>query len=61
MQNKGFNVTMIENNERVNGEFYLAPVYNQTIAAGGKVKRLSIDKMIGLGTPEDLELYLNNK
>jgi dTDP-glucose pyrophosphorylase len=50
---------MIENNERVNGEFYLAPVYNQTIASGGKVKRLSIDKMYGVGTPEDLDAWLS--
>ena len=51
---------MIANNERVNGEFYLAPTYNQTIAAGGRVVRVPIDRMYGVGTPEDLELWLNS-
>ena len=51
---------MMQNNERVNGEFYLAPVYNQTIASGGKVVRSPIRKMHGVGTPEDLEKWLNS-
>ena len=51
---------MIANNERVNGEFYLAPVYNQTIAVGRRVVRVPIERMYGVGTPEDLELWLNS-
>jgi len=51
---------MIQNNERTNGEFYLCPVYNETIRAGGKVTISNIDKRHGLGTPEDLELWLNS-
>lgn len=55
-------LNMINNNDRVNEEFYLCPVYNYTINSMQKtVKGVVIDKMIGLGTPEDLELYLNNK
>jgi len=51
---------MIANNERVNGEFYLAPTYNQTIAVGGRVVRVPIEHMYGVGTPEDLDLWLNS-
>jgi len=45
---------MIENNTRVNGEFFTAPVYNEAIACGKKIKIFHIDKMFGLGTPEEL-------
>ena len=45
---------MIANNERTNGEFYLAPTYNQTMAVGGRVVRVPIERMHGVGTPEDL-------
>ena len=47
---------------RVNGEFYVAPVYNWLIARGGFVKAVNIgtveDGMYGLGTPVDLEKFL---
>lgn len=51
---------MIAKNIRVNNEFYVAPVYNEAIADGRIIKTHSIDKMWGLGTPEDLNSYLNN-
>ena len=51
---------MIENNIRVNNEFYVCPVFNQAIAAGLKIKTFNIEKMYGLGTPEDLKFYLQN-
>ena len=54
---------MIENDLRVNGEFYVAPVYNMLISDGYKVGVHNIgscdDTMFGLGTPEDLEEYIN--
>lgn len=52
---------MIIRNDRVNQEFYVCPVYNYLIQAGGKVGIYSIDKtqMHGIGTPEDLDFYLN--
>lgn len=50
---------MIERNNRVNGEFYVCPVFNEAIQDDKKVKVFHIDKMWGLGTPEDLERYLN--
>ena len=45
---------MIESDIRVNGEFFTAPVYNEAIADGKKIKIFHVDKMMGLGTPEDL-------
>ena len=56
---------MINKNLRVNGEFYVAPVYNEMILAGKKILRFNIgslgQKMFGLGTPEDLSIFLNEK
>lgn len=53
---------MILANERVNGEFYVAPAYNQMIQQGGKIGTLNVgdagEIMHGLGTPEDLECFL---
>jgi len=52
---------MIIQNDRVNNEFYTCPVYNYLIAENKKVIIYNIDysEMHGLGTPEDLEHYLN--
>ena len=50
---------MIEKNNRVNGEFYVCPVYNEAIGDDKKIKTFHIDKMWGLGTPEDLEVFVN--
>jgi len=52
---------MIEKNSRINNEFYVAPVYNEAIADGMKIKSYAVDKMWGLGTPEDLQQFLNHK
>jgi dTDP-glucose pyrophosphorylase len=49
---------MIKQNIKTNGEFYLVPVYNLFIQDGKKIKTFNCDKMYGLGTPEDLKLYL---
>jgi dTDP-glucose pyrophosphorylase len=49
---------MIENNIRVNKEFYVCPVFNEAIKAGLKIKTFDIPKMWGLGTPEDLNYFL---
>ena len=50
---------MIDKNIRVNGEFYVCPVFNEAIADGKVIKTSMVDKMWGLGTPEDLEIYLS--
>jgi len=52
---------MIEKNIRTNNEFYTCPTFNEAIADGKKIKTFNIEKMWGLGTPEDLKYYLENK
>lgn len=39
------------------GEFYVAPVYNEAIADEKIIKTFDIEKMWGLGTPEDLQSF----
>lgn len=51
---------MISKDIRTNGELYIAPVYNEAIADGKIIKNYHIDKMWGLGTPEDLTYFLEN-
>jgi HAD superfamily hydrolase (TIGR01509 family) len=51
---------MIQQDIRVNGEFYVCPVYNNAIKAGLKVRTFDVPKMWGLGTPEDLKHYLEH-
>jgi len=48
---------MIQKNIRVNNEFYVAPVYNEAIVDGKKIKIHTCTKMWGLGVPEDLEVF----
>jgi HAD superfamily hydrolase (TIGR01509 family) len=52
---------MISKNIRTNNEFYTCPTFNEAIADCKKIKTFNIDKMWGLGTPEDLKYYLENK
>ena len=51
---------MIQKNIRVNNEFYVCPVFNEAIQDGKKVKVFNIEKMWGIGTPEDLTVFLND-
>lgn len=51
---------MIENNDRINNEFYICPIYNYLIRDGLKISIQEIDKMHVLGTPEDMEFFVNN-
>jgi HAD superfamily hydrolase (TIGR01509 family) len=51
---------MIAKNIRVNNEFYVCPVFNEAIQDGKIVKPFKIEKMWGLGTPEDLQNFLSN-
>ena len=54
---------MITKNLRVNNEFYVAPAYNEMIASRKKIAYFNIGKlgkgMHGLGTPEDLNIFLD--
>jgi len=56
----GAAVDMISRNDRVNGEFYVCPVYNYLIQGGARigVYEVSGTAMHGLGTPDDLRQYL---
>lgn len=51
---------MIEKNIRTNNEFYVCPVFNEAVGDGKKIRVKNIDKMWGLGTPEDLNYFLEN-
>jgi HAD superfamily hydrolase (TIGR01509 family) len=51
---------MIEKNIRTNGEFYVCPVFNEAIGDGKKIRVKDIPKMWGIGTPEDLNYFLEN-
>jgi HAD superfamily hydrolase (TIGR01509 family) len=51
---------MIEEDIRVNNEFYVCPVFNQAISDGKQIRTFDIKDMWGLGTPEDLKHYLEN-
>ena len=52
---------MIDKDIRVNNEFYVCPVFNEAISDDKKLKIFDIEKMWGLGTPEDLKHFLENK
>ncbi len=54
-------IDMIINNDRVNNEFYTCPVYNYLIKEGRKIGiyNITLNQMHGLGTPDDLNKYLN--
>lgn len=51
---------MIEKNIRVNNEFYVCPVFNEAIGDDKKIKIKEVDNMWGIGTPEDLNYFLQN-
>tara|TARA_R110000824_G_scaffold32156_6_gene104026 strand:+ start:10241 stop:11614 length:1374 start_codon:yes stop_codon:yes gene_type:complete len=52
---------MIQNDVRVNNEFYVCPVFNEAVQDEKKIKTFHIDKMWGLGTPEDLKTFIDRK
>jgi len=51
---------MIAKEIRTNGEFYVAPVYNEAIGAGKKIRIKNVENMWGTGVPEDLQYFLEN-
>ena len=65
MFNKGLDfvnsaIDMIVQNDRVNNEFYVCPVYNYSIKSNLKigVYDINFNSMHGIGTPEDLDNYM---
>jgi len=51
---------MIDKNIRTNNEFYVAPIYTQNAELGHKIAISQVDEMHGVGTPKDLENYINS-
>jgi HAD superfamily hydrolase (TIGR01509 family) len=51
---------MIDKNIRVNNEFYVCPVFNEAIGDNKQIRTFNVNGMWGLGTPEDLNYYLEN-
>ena len=53
--------SMIHKNIRHNNEFYVCPVFNEMIINGKEIYIQNIDekKMHGLGSPEDLNTFMN--
>ena len=49
--------TMIATNQRVNGEYYLAPAYNAYNLATHRVYAVDVEEFHGLGTPEQVKLF----
>ncbi len=56
----GAAIDMIVNNDRVNGEFYVCPVYNYNVREGSRIGVYDIapEAMHGTGTPADLDAYI---
>jgi len=50
---------MISKKITTNNEYYVCPVYNEAIKDGKKIKIYNVNKMWGLGTPEDLNIFLS--
>ena len=46
-----------DDTKRVNGEFYVCPLFNEMINDGKKVRSYNVKKMWGIGTPADLNIY----
>jgi HAD superfamily hydrolase (TIGR01509 family) len=51
---------MIEKDIRVNNEFYVCPVFNEAIGDSKQIRTFNTKAMWGLGTPEDLNYYLEH-
>jgi hypothetical protein len=55
---------MIQQGLRVNGEFYVAPAYNQMVARGQRIVTRDIGAvgagMYGIGVPADLDAFVRH-
>jgi len=52
---------MIDKDIRTNNEFYVCPVFNEAIQDNKKIRIKKVDRMWGIGTPEDLNYFLDNR
>lgn len=51
---------MITENKKINNEFYICPVYNEAILDNKKIITYKSKQMWGIGTPEDLNIFLQH-
>jgi hypothetical protein len=51
---------MIGANERVRGEFYVAPTYGRAVARGGRFRLQEVRRMWGIGVPADLATFMEH-
>lgn len=51
---------MIRKDIRVNNEFYICPIFNEAIEDGKKISVFEVERMWGLGTPDDLTYFLEH-
>lgn len=51
---------MIQENKCVNGEFYIAPIYQEMLGDGKCIVTDSVKALFDLGTPEKLAYFLKN-
>ncbi|MBI4085838.1 MAG: glycosyltransferase family 2 protein [Candidatus Liptonbacteria bacterium] len=51
---------MIQKNIRYNNEFYMCPVYNEVIAQGHIVRTIPVELAMHLGTPEELQYFIEH-
>jgi ribose 5-phosphate isomerase B len=56
----GYAEELINKNIRTKDEFYICPMYNLFIRDGLRVKIQQVEKMHVLGTPAELEFFVNN-
>jgi len=49
---------MIKNKDKINGEFYVCPVYNYLLDKNIQIKQ--VDKMYLMGTPNELKFFTKN-
>ncbi len=54
------NKAIEEQSCKINGEFYICPMYNDIIEDGKKVKTHRVEQMHVLGTPAELEFFIHN-
>jgi dTDP-glucose pyrophosphorylase len=48
---------MLDKGIMTDKQYYIAPVYNEALADGKKIKIFPVKKMWSLGTPEDVEIF----
>lgn len=49
-----------ERGEKANGEYYVAPCYNELLKSGKKIKTYTVKENWVIGTPEELEVFKKN-